>query len=118
MNVRIRAMGRVLSIRTAHRLAWAVGGVSIVLAAVGLALGAVNWSTPLPTGMDDQAGRFALLLAFLPFSLVGALVLYRRPEHRIGWMFSVMGLSFLLSGAAGQYAIYGLITRPGRLGAA
>jgi signal transduction histidine kinase len=105
-------MGRVLSTRMAHRLAWALAGASVGLAAVGLTLSVANWSTQLPPGMDEQGPFLALFSAFIPFSLVGALILYRRPDHRIGWLFSAMGLSFLIGGAAQQYGIYGLITRP------
>jgi hypothetical protein len=104
-------MGAAPNTRTAHGLAWAMGGISLVLAVAGLTLGALNWSTALPPGTDDQGVSLALLIAFVPFSLVGALILYRRPYHAIGWLFGAMGLSILLSGAAGQYAIYGLITR-------
>jgi len=74
-------MGRVLNTRTAHGLAWAVGGLSVALATFSLTLIVLNWSTPLPVGMDAHGANLALLLAFLPFSLVGALILYRRPEH-------------------------------------
>jgi two-component system NarL family sensor kinase len=110
-EITIRPMGRVLSTRMAHRLAWAVGGLSVALAATCLTLVVVNWSTLLPAGMEEQGPFLALFLAFIPFSLVGALILFRRPDHRIGWLFSVIGLSFLLGGAAQQYAIYGLLTR-------
>ena len=92
-----------------------MGGLSVALATFSLTLIVLNWSTPLPVGMDAHGANLALLLAFLPFSLVGALILYRRPEHRIGWIFSAIGLSLLLSSAATEYAIYGLLTRPGSL---
>ncbi len=108
-------MGRILTTRTAHALAWGVSGTSVALAVVGLALAVPQWSTPLPEGVDEQAVNTAFLISFVPFSLVGALILYRRPENRIGWIFCAMGLAVLLGSAASEYAVYGLITRPGSL---
>jgi uncharacterized membrane protein len=92
-----------------------MGSVSLVLGAFGLTFALLSSSARLPPGADPQSTTLALDLAFLPFSLVGALILYRRPQNRIGWLFSVMGLSFLLAGATYEYAVYGTITRPGAL---
>jgi signal transduction histidine kinase len=106
-------MARALSSRVAHGLGWAIGGLSVALAATGLVLAVVTWSTPLPANADDQAGTVALMLAFLLFALMGALILYFRPANRIGSIFSAMGVLFLGAGTLDQYAIYALNTHPG-----
>ncbi len=49
------------------------------------------------------------------YPILGWLIATRRPENRIGWMFLVIGLSQAASGFVSEYAIYGLITRPGAL---
>jgi signal transduction histidine kinase len=106
-------MARALSSRVAHGLGWAIGGLSVALAAAGLVLAVITWSTPLPANADDQAGTVALMLAFLLFALMGALILYFRPANRIGSIFSAMGVLFLGAGTLDQYAIYALNTHPG-----
>jgi signal transduction histidine kinase len=96
-------------------LVWAVSAVSVALAGTAAFFCVLNWSTPLPSGVQPIGVSLALVLAFVPFSLVGGLILYRRPDHRIGWLFGAIGLPFLLAFAAQQYAFYGLLTRPGSL---
>ena len=49
------------------------------------------------------------------YPILGWLIATRRPENRIGWMFLVIGLSQAASGFVSEYAIYGLLTRPGAL---
>jgi hypothetical protein len=56
------------------------------------------------------------VLSFLTFPTVGALIVSRRPENPIGWLFCVAGLfwsGFVLF--AGSYASYALVARPGSL---
>jgi len=47
------------------------------------------------------------------YPILGWLIATRRPENRIGWMFLVIGVSQAASGFVSEYAIYGLITKPG-----
>jgi hypothetical protein len=49
---------------------------------------------------------------------VGAVLASRRPAHPVGWLLLTLGLSLVASGAATQYASYGLLARPGALPAA
>ena len=49
------------------------------------------------------------------YPILGWLIATRRPENRIGWMFLVIGVSQAASGFVSEYAIYGLLTRPGAL---
>jgi hypothetical protein len=49
----------------------------------------------------------------IAFSLVGAVVAARRPQHRLGWIFCTIGLSQGLVTFASEYATYALWTAPG-----
>ena len=67
-----------------------------------------------------MAGAFALAgnaygLTFVPLSLVGALLAWRRPESPIGWLLSAFGLLGALNAFAHAYATRGLTIAPGSL---
>ena len=49
------------------------------------------------------------------YPVIGWLIASRRPRNPIGWIFLVIGLSQAGTGLFGQYAAYGLVTRPGSL---
>jgi two-component system NarL family sensor kinase len=51
-------------------------------------------------------------LVWLAFATVGALIVSRRPENRIGWIFSTGTLLLALGGIALEYGVYTLITAP------
>jgi signal transduction histidine kinase len=89
--------------------------VSVLLSAGGLTLAFVQRSTPFPEGTEGNLGTAVVMVVFLPYSVMGALILSRQPSNRIGWIFGGMGLAFLLSGAATQYSVYALVTRHGDL---
>lgn len=57
-------------------------------------------------------------LAFLAYSVVGAVIVLRRPANRVGWLFLASGLGFQLWMCTWRYAAYGLVARPGALPAA
>lgn len=58
---------------------------------------------------------FTLMLAMGSFALVGALIVSRRPDNSVGWIFAAIGL-FAAGGYLGmEYAHYGFITNPGSL---
>ena len=52
---------------------------------------------------------------FLVVTLVGALVASRRPTNPIGWISLAAGLALALFNAAGEYAIYALLSQPASL---
>lgn len=51
----------------------------------------------------------------LSFSLVGALIISRRPGHVIGWLLLLIGLPLVLEQFGLQYATTTFLTRPGSL---
>jgi signal transduction histidine kinase len=101
--------------RTARVIAWLILGIALLVTSVGLWLVALNFRTPLPPGVSSVLSDAALILAFLPSAVVGALIVSRQPANRIGWLFLVSGLLMGVGLTAFEYAIYGDLTNPGSL---
>lgn len=53
----------------------------------------------------DLIGQRAIGLGIAVFGLVGALLLFRRPEHPLGWLLAGIGALALLGGAATEFAL-------------
>ncbi len=94
----------------ARRLAWSLCGLSVVLAVVGALFNVVG----RPTRGDLDYGP-PFFVAFLGFSVVGALIASRQPRTPIGWLLLAQGLCWELSGALAGCANYTLFSRPGAL---
>lgn len=106
--------------RTASVLAWTALGLAVAVTAAGWWLAAVNVGTPIPKALGDVSpGTDALLLGgLLPFSVVGAVIVARRPGNRIGLVFLATGIGAAFSITDSQYAIHAYLTDPGSLPAA
>ena len=61
----------------------------------------------------DLLGQRAIGLTIAAFGLVGALLLYRRPGHRLGWLLAGIGVLALLGGSANEYVL--AVTQSGSL---
>jgi hypothetical protein len=96
--------------RVASRVAWAMA--AIFFACIGMQI-------PLSVANDNlqrQLGFYlALLLGFMAFMVVGAVIVARRPGNAIGWLFSAIGLLTATGTLAVDYAEYAYVTRPGSL---
>ena len=101
--------------RTARWIAWVLLGLDLLLTTVGLVLVVVNRRTELPPFVSSVVSDAGLLIAFLPFGVVGALIFSRRSGNRIGLIFLFTGLTMALSLTAFEYAIYAGLTNPGSL---
>jgi hypothetical protein len=64
---------------------------------------------------DAPASQAGLLLTFTAFMVVGAIIVARRPDNTIGWIFSAIGLLVGTGIPAWQYAVYAYATRGGAL---
>ena len=53
-----------------------------------------------------------LVLPFLAFPLVGALIASRRPNNPIGWLCLAVGILWMLANLSSGYGMYGLLARP------
>jgi hypothetical protein len=101
-----------MSPRVAARLAWSVCALSLVLTALGFLLLSLNLSHPNVPVYDywHQSTTTGVV-----FSILGALVAFRRPGHPVGWLFCAIGF---LAGAdlfGAQYATYALLAQPSAL---
>lgn len=82
----------------ARRLAWGLWSFGFVLNVVGGAWYAV--------GVKDGLTPFAvmIILVYLSFLTVGALIIAHLPRHPIGWIFCVIGINFGLNNLLNAYA--------------
>jgi hypothetical protein len=63
----------------------------------------------------DLSGDVSNLVAYTTFTVMGSLIVARRPGQVLGWLFSAIGLSATLAVLAEEYAKYALITSSGSL---
>jgi len=81
---------------------------SVAGTATGLTLNALTPQEGVPAGLRfEDIAVHLLLQASLTF--VGALIVWRRPEHRIGWFLSAAAVVSAVLYLAGGYCVYGLI---------
>lgn len=70
----------------------------------------------LVVASTPEAGR-GLDLAFscgvAVFTLVGAVIVWRQPSNRIGWLFSAIGIVWVTGDLAGRYSTYAYVTGHG-----
>ena len=91
--------------RTAARLAWLLFGLLFVLAVVGSYFAYQNGR------YGDFWVNVTFGLVFLSLGLVGALIVSRRPEHVIGWFFTLLSVIAGFGFAADQYSAYSYLTK-------
>ncbi|HEY7093165.1 MAG TPA: hypothetical protein VH393_08305, partial [Ktedonobacterales bacterium] len=97
-----------MNTRIAARLAWSVWAAVVVSLALGMFL---NYFVNAPS----EFWNFLVLQVFLieaPFGIVGALIISRHPENRIGQIFCAITFLLALTFLAVQYTQYALVTAP------
>ena len=110
-----------MSQKTASRIAWSAGIAAIVLMAGQLIFMYVDRHVALPPGADAEANlvwNFANVLnavTNVAAAVIAILLVTRRPENRIGWLFLAAGLSLGISGFSSAYGVHALWTEPGSL---
>ena len=97
-----------MSPRTAARLAWTLWAASLAVLA-----GAVALETANRHALADPS-ELSLLLVFLCFATVGAVLASRRPDNAVGWICSAIGFTAFLGGFSESYAAYA-VAQPGTL---
>jgi hypothetical protein len=105
-----------MSARTAAWLAWSLCLLSVALLAASGVLLLLDGPSAGATGTWGTANQnFIYPVVILAFTLVGTLIASRIPGNPIGWVCLAIGLTLMLAGAAGEYDVYALQTRPGSL---
>jgi signal transduction histidine kinase len=101
--------------RTAARLAWSVGTISMVAILAGVVIQLLSPASKLPPNLDSSPADILDNLTIILLPLIGALVASRRPEISLGWLFLLAGLGLGVSNFGSAYAAYGLVVSPGSL---
>jgi signal transduction histidine kinase len=101
--------------RRLSALGWALTVVLVVAAGVFLALGP---GRPLPDDLFGGVSGAGFLLGALAYATVGAVILRRIPDHRVGWLFLVLGVLYALNSLAYAYAQHALYAADLPLGVA
>jgi hypothetical protein len=84
----------------------------VVLVAATVAMKAAGWQG---AGNTNTASNVALIVAFLAFATMGAVVGARVPSNPIGWLFLAIALLAALGVAAEYYGFHAEVQRPGSL---
>src|SRR5688572_28258509 len=97
-----------MSRRLASWLAWAVCALSLTLTALDFLLIAMNVS------LHTLAYAFwpELISLAVGYSVIGAIIASRLPNHPIGWICCAIGLIAAVDHFAGEYSLYALVSRP------
>jgi two-component system NarL family sensor kinase len=110
-------------------LAWMLWGLSLALLLgfipLFVAVTAAAYQTPtvfpahfaqqLHPSISDWVAIPSILVTVPAFATLGALIVTRHPENRVGWLFCVVGLLTIVELFAVYYAIYTLWVQPGSL---
>jgi signal transduction histidine kinase len=94
--------------RRASAVTWSVTALIAAAAGVFLVLGP---GRPLPNDLFGGVAGAAFLALSLAYGTVGAIIAFRLPGQRIGWLFALLGLLSALNGLTYAYAEYGLYER-------
>jgi hypothetical protein len=103
--------GRVVrgaSQRLASWLAWAVCALSLTLKALDFLLIAMNVSLKTPAYVFWPE----LTSLAVGYSVIGAIIASRLPNHPIGWLCCAIGLIAAVDHFAGEYSLYTLVAQP------
>jgi len=97
-----------MSTRTAAWLAWAVCAISLAVTALCFLLIALNLS------LDTPAYFFwpDLTVLALGYSVIGAIIASRLPNHPFGWLCCAIGFIAAIDHFGGEYAVYALLAHP------
>jgi hypothetical protein len=97
-----------MSRRTAAWLAWSVCALSLALTALNFLLIAMNVSLNTPAYVFWPE----LTSIAVGYSVIGAIIASRLPNHPIGWICSAIGLIAAVDHFAGEYAVFALLAQP------
>jgi hypothetical protein len=99
-----------MSVRIASWLAWSLAGLCLIVAVVTIVLSFLAQSAYSPGSWDavSGVGDSLIIVSFLAFPIVGALLASRRSPNPIGWICLISGLFWMLIIVSEGYSTYGL----------
>jgi signal transduction histidine kinase len=90
--------------------------VAGILVVVGLSIaGTALTLLALNDSLGHDPSVVLSILIILTYIALGGVLVSRRPENPIGWLFIVSGFGLLLGGASTEWSKYALATNPGGL---
>ena len=101
-----------MSSSSATWLAWYMCALSLALTALSLFVLALNLSHP---GIHIYEPWYQHSVIAVAFSTVGAVIVSRRSETTVGWIFCTIGLLAGVVHLSSAYAVYALLAEPGSL---
>jgi signal transduction histidine kinase len=103
--------------RTAREVAWSVGIASIALMVAGLVFRFLDRSATLPHLSDawSVGGVFDVVATLTTLPFFGIVIVSRRRENPIGWLFLVAGFVLAFTSLSRSYALHALVADPGSL---
>jgi signal transduction histidine kinase len=101
---------------TARRLAWSIGCASIALLLASLVFKFVDRHEILPEVSDGwgPASVFGTIANMGP-AIIGILIVPKRKDSRLGWLFVAAGAFLGIGGFTRAYAVHALVAAPGSL---
>jgi len=97
-----------MSVRTAAWFAWALCALSLAFTALSFLLIALNVSLNTPAYFFWPE----LTVLAIGYSVIGAIIASRLPNHPIGWICCAIGLISAVDHFGGEYAVYALLAQP------
>jgi signal transduction histidine kinase len=110
-----------MSQKTASRVAWSVGVAAVLLTIGQVVFMFVDRHVPPPHGSTDivnlawNAANVLNAVTNAVAAATGILLVSRRPENRIGWLFLLAGFSLGVAGFGAAYGVHTLSADPGSL---
>lgn len=94
---------------------WSVVGLQVVLVTLRVLLEVLIAAASSPLDPGFALNEIVSVAAILAYPVVGAVIYFHRPEHPVGWIFSILNLGWSINNFATAYATYALAVKPGSL---
>jgi hypothetical protein len=103
-----------MSTHSSAWLAWSLCALSLLLCAASIVLYVATRSMQPPSnwGTGGDSAVLIVILPFLTFPLVGALIASKRPNNPVGWICLAVGIFWMIMPISSSYGVYGLVVRP------
>jgi hypothetical protein len=104
-----------MSTHSSAWLAWSLCALSLLLCAASIVLYVATRSVQPPSnwGTGGDSAVLIVVLPFLTFPLVGALIASKRPKNPVGWICLAVGIIWMIMPISSSYGVYGLAVGPG-----